>query len=160
MKRLLFAVMLLTIGASNVYAASDSHRKAAEELINVSGAKQSMDRMITQMVNMQLRQKPMMVPYKDVLLKFFNKYLGYDNIKYDFIDIYTEEFTEKELREITAFYNTTTGKKTIVKMPVLMSKGMQVGMSKVKLHVGELREMIQAEARKNAAVNKQPDQKK
>ena len=159
MKRLLSALFILAMTAP-VFAASDKHRQAAEELLNVSGLKVSMERMISQMVQMQLRQKPAMAPYQDIMLKFFNKYLGYDNIKHDFVDIYTEEFSENELHELIAFYKTPVGKKTISKMPILMNKGAQVGMSKVKLHINELRDMIEAEAKKNAENSKQPDAKK
>lgn len=160
MKKIFILLVLLVVTSLNAYAVSDSHRKAAEELMNVSGLKDSMNRMINQMVALQLRQKPVMAPYKNILIKFFKKYLGFDSIKYDFIDVYTEEFTEKELKEITAFYKTPTGKKTITKMPALMNKGAQVGVSKVKMHINELREMIQAEAQKNTPASKQPEQKK
>jgi len=153
-------MLLSALAISNAHAVSKSHRKAAEELLTVTGLKASMDRMITQMVKIQLQQKPMMAPYEDIMMSFFSKYLGYENIKHDFIDIYAEEFSEKELRELTVFYKSPIGKKTITKMPVLMNKGAQVGMSKVKLHINELRDMIQAEAKKNAAMNKLPETKK
>jgi len=130
-------------------AVSSSHRQAAEELLSVSGMKDSMDKMINNMLNMQVRRSPQMVPYKDVMLKFLRKYLSYDSIKGDFVNIYTEEFTEDELRQITAFYRTPVGKKTIQKMPALMKKGAQVGVSKVVAHMAELQSMIKAEAEKN-----------
>jgi len=150
MNKLLVGLMLMAVTALPVSAATKSHKKAAENLLTASGLATSMDRMVVQMVDLQLKQKPAMMPYRDIMLSFFNKYLGYKNIKADFIDIYTSEFTEKELKEITAFYNSPIGKKTIGKMPALMNKGAQMGMNKVRAHMPELRDMIQAEARKNA----------
>ena len=159
MKRL-FIILLLFSMTSFVFAASSaSHRKAAEELLDVTDLKNSMDRMITQMVEMQLQQKPGMDAYRDVFLQFFSKHLGFNSIKSDFIDIYTEEFTEQELRKLTAFYNTPVGKKTITKLPILMQKGAQIGMSKVRMNQNELRDMLQAEAKRLEEKNKkaQPD---
>jgi len=150
MNKLFIGLILMAITTLPAYAATKSHKKAAETLLTTSGLETSMERMITQMVDLQLKQKPAMTPYREIMLTFFNKYLGYKNIKNDFVDIYTAEFTEKELKEITAFYQSPVGKKTIGKMPALMNKGAQLGMSKVKSHMNELRDMIQAEARKNA----------
>jgi len=155
MNKILIMIMLFVFDATGAYAASDSHRKAAEDVLNSSGLKASMNKVIIQMVEIQLNQKPNMQPYKHILLKFFKKHLGYENIKYDFIDIYTEEFTEKELKDISVFYKTPTGKKTISKMPALMQKGAQVGISKVKLHIGELKKMIEDEVKKNSPKQKE-----
>ncbi len=148
MKQLLFVLLFFIMTSVGYAAPSASHRQAAEALLDVTGLKTSMDRMITQMVEMQLRQKPEMGPYRDILLQFFTKYLGFNSIKYDFVDIYTEEFNEQELRELTAFYNTPVGKKTITKLPILMQKGTQIGMSKVRLHQHELITMLQAESKR------------
>lgn len=156
MRILVVALLMFSFVSTPAVAVSKSHRSAAEELLNASGMKDSMNKMIEQMVQLQLRQKPMMEPYRDIMLGFFRKYLGYENIRNDFIDIYTEEFSEKELREISAFYRTPTGRKTIEKMPILMNKGAQVGMGKVKTHINELREMIQEKAKKIAAESVKP----
>lgn len=148
MKHLVVILLALSLNLPVMAATSQAHRQAAEELLEVTGLKGSMDRMITQMVEMQVQQKPEMQPYREVLLQFFAKYLGFNSIKPDFIDIYTEEFTEQELRQLTDFYRTPVGKKTITKLPVLMQKGAQIGMSKVRMHEGELREMLEAEQKR------------
>ena len=154
MKRFFILFILFSMVPSVYAAISASHRQAAEELLQVTGMKTNMERMIVQMVEMQLQQKPGMDAYRDVLLQFFTKYLGYNSIKSDFIDIYTAEFNERELRELIAFYNTPVGKKTITKLPVLMQKGAQIGMSKVRTHQNELRDMLQAEAKRLEQQNK------
>ena len=153
MKILMRVMALLCLLPLASFASSNSHRDAAEELLKVSNLKSSMDRMIVQMVEMQIRAKPVMTPYRDTMLQFFNKYLSYGSIKYDFIDIYTEEFSESELREIIKFYKTPVGQKTITKLPILMQKGAQVGMSKVQSHQGELKEMLDAETKRLEAQN-------
>lgn len=41
--------------------------------------------------------------------------------------VYTESFTEKELDEILAFYDTPVGKKMVAITPELTKKGMEIG---------------------------------
>jgi len=147
MKKLILIVMCCIPALA--MAVSPGHRQAAEELLSVSGMKGSMDKMIDNMLTMQVQRNPNMLPYKDIMMKFLRKYLSFENIRGDFISIYTEEFTEGELRKITAFYRTPVGQKTIQRMPALMRKGAQVGVSKVVAHMGELQAMIKAEAEKN-----------
>ncbi len=72
----------------------------------------------------------------------------FKTLKNDFVNMYVSEFTEKELNDITEFYQTPTGKKTIEKMPALMAKGAQIGEEKVRQNLPELQEMIRAEAEK------------
>ena len=52
----------------------------------------------------------------------------------------------KELKELTAFYETPTGKKTIEKMPQLMAQGAQIGAARVQENMAELQAMIKEES--------------
>ena len=148
MKAKFLILILMTALAGAAWADKATHRKTAEDLLSILNLNDSMNRMINQMVMLQVQRQPQLQPYRHILLDFFGKYLSYNSLKPDFIDIYTEEFTEKELRDIIAFYKTPTGQKTITKMPVLMQKGAPVGMGKVKLHAAELESMIKAEVEK------------
>lgn len=49
---------------------------------------------------------------------------------------------------ITAFYSTPTGRKSIERMPALVSKGAQMGSARVQAHMDELRQLIEAESRR------------
>ena len=51
----------------------------------------------------------------------------YDQVIEDFIDIYVEIFTEKELKDILKFYKTKTGKKFVEVLPDITQKSMLVG---------------------------------
>ena len=146
MKYLLMFVFL--IGSVSAHAVTDAHRNAAEELLQITGLKESLNRTAEQLVDFQIRQNPQMAPYRAVFLEFFKKYMSYDNLKNDIIQIYVEEFSENELKDIIRFYKTPTGRKTIEKLPVLMSKGAQVGMANVKSHMPELKARLEEEIKK------------
>ncbi|WKE64802.1 DUF2059 domain-containing protein [Gallaecimonas kandeliae] len=142
-KRILLISSLLL---SSQAMADEASRAEAEKFLNIIHMKTVLADAMNQMLELQLKQKPVLVPYKGVMLKFMQKYMGYDSLKEDMTKIYSEAFTAKELKEINAFYSTPTGQKTVEKLPALMSKGAQLGYQRVQQHSGELRDMIKAEA--------------
>ncbi len=75
-----------------------------------------------------------------------------DWFKYDFdqqailaelVEVYSENFTDKEINELTAFYETPTGQKFLAKSPELMQIGAQLGMQEGQLKQGLLLERLQ-----------------
>jgi hypothetical protein len=77
-----------------------------------------------------------------------NKHMGYENIRSDLAAMYAETFTEQELRQLTEFYKTPVGRKSINKMPELMAKGGKYGEQKVQANIAELQAMMAAEAKR------------
>ena len=141
-------VSLLLIFGNCIYAQTSSikpsHAKAAEDLLIVTETKESLNQGIATMLKMQLDNNPALKSYEQVFKDFFNKYMSYEALKPDMIKMYADEFTEAELRELIAFYNTPSGKKLAKKQGILMSKGAQIGQDKVKGHMAELETMIKA----------------
>jgi hypothetical protein len=146
--RLLFAVAIACVVASTALADTKSHRKAAEDLLKLMGVESQMEKSLEQMTEIQIKASPQLAPFKDVMKKFYAKHMSYANVKEDYITIYVDAFTEKELKEIATFYKTPTGKKMVEKMPELMGKGMELGAKRVQDNQAELIQMIQAEAAK------------
>jgi hypothetical protein len=131
---------------SPAVAGEESHRQAAEKLLRMAGMERALEQSIEQMLKVQLQQQPSLGPYKEVMLKFLKKHMSFESLKGDIATIYMEEFTEPELNEIMAFYETPTGRKTLEKMPRLMMKGAQLGITRVQQNIVELQEMIKAES--------------
>ncbi|HEX8428490.1 DUF2059 domain-containing protein [Hymenobacter sp.] len=121
---------------------SASHRKAAEELLTVMGSEKNTSEMTSQMLQAQLSQRPEMKPVEPEMRAFITKYMGWAAIKDDMTALYAQEFTEKELKELTKFYQTPTGRKTVQKMPQLMMAGMEIGQKRVQEHLPELQQVI------------------
>ena len=142
---IIFLIMNMLLSSLAV-AGEDTHRQAAEKLLYIAGMEKALEQSIEQMLNIQLQQQPSLAPYKEIMLRFLKKHMGFESLKEDIVAIYIEEFTEKELNEIIAFYETPTGRKTIEKMPKLMAKGAQLGVSRVQQNIGELQQMIKAES--------------
>lgn len=136
-------LIFLLLAGTQAYASAKSE---AEKLVVALELDQSMDRGMENMLAIQMRQNPNLAPFKDVMLKFLRKHMSYKSLKPDLIRIYSEAFTEPELKEINAFYRTDVGKKAIRLMPELVNKGGQLGAQRVRENLPELQQMIQAEA--------------
>jgi len=133
--------------AGQSHADADA-RKEAEIMLTGLGMETVLEQSIEETLNMQLEQRPKLVPFKGVMLGFLKKYMSFESLKQDMIDIYADAFTAPELREINAFYRTPTGTKAIRLMPELMAKGGQLGARKVQDHMEELQQLITAEAKR------------
>jgi hypothetical protein len=145
---LLALVVVISATAPAVRADTQSHRKAAEELFRAMNIDKQMESALNQTLTLQIKQNPQLEPYKEAMRKFFAKHISYEALKDDLVQIYVEEFTEEELRQILAFYQTAAGKKMVEKGPALMGKCMQLGMNRITKHEDELRQTIEAEVKK------------
>jgi len=103
----------------------------------------SLPTLAEQLVESQLQQHPQLTPQRDIFQRFFNKYLRWESVKEDMISVYTQEFTEQELKKLTAFYQTPVGKKASEKMPKLVFVGGQIGLKHAEAHKAELQQMIE-----------------
>lgn len=130
---------------------SASHRQAAETLLTLIYPAGSFDKLVDQMLDAQLKQRPEAAAIEPEMRAFFSKYMSWNSLKGDMVEIYSRNFTEPELREISKFYQTPTGRKMSSVLPQLMQSGMEIGQKRVQEHLPELQEAIKA---KMAAQNK------
>lgn len=145
----------LSVQLTNGLIADDgSHQKAVEEMFTVMNMDSLSSKLIDQMLQMQLQRNPELEPYKGTLKEFFAKHVGWASMKDEMVQNYKEAFTEHEIKEITAFYKTPTGQKALQKMPELMAKGAQIGVSRVQNNIGELQEMLEKEMEKQKELKK------
>ncbi|MFL6595845.1 MAG: DUF2059 domain-containing protein [Chthoniobacterales bacterium] len=145
MKLLLSALAAAVLILPPIARADDaSHKAAAESLLNLMGMESLLSQSIDQMLQMQVKQNPAIAPYQAEMKNFLGKYMSWPSMKDDMVKIYMEEFTEQELKELTAFYQTPLGKKTVQRMPALMSKGAEMGQKRVQEHLPELQAAIAA----------------
>jgi hypothetical protein len=123
--------------------------KAAEEMLLVSGTSAQFDKSVQNVINQYSGQIPETnrAAFVQVMTSFLNKYSSWDILKKDLMLMYAREFTEAELKQLTAFYKTPLGIKLNQKQPVLMQTAMTIGQQAVIAHQDELKQML-AEAMK------------
>ncbi len=130
---------------------NDSHAQAAIDLFDVMHMQETMSRAIDKMLDVQARANPALAPYRDTMRTFLLKYMGWDSLEPEMVEVYRAEFTETELVEIADFYGTPLGQKVIRLLPSLAAKGAAIGQARVQSNMAELQELLAAdEAQRNA----------
>ena len=143
MKVFAVAFWLLATFQLSFGQARDSHRAAAEALLVAAQTEKTIAASIDQMLAQQIGQNPSMKDYEGIMKTFFAKYMSWNALKSDMAKLYTDEFSEEELKKITAFYRTEIGKKMVSKQTVILQKSMMLGQQSVQSHLPELQEAIQ-----------------
>jgi uncharacterized protein len=102
----------------------------------------SLPKVVEQVVETQVQKNPQLASQREVLQRFLTAYLHWESVKEETITAYTHEFTEPELQQLTAFYQTPLGKKANEQLPQLAFIAGQVGLKKAQAHETELRQML------------------
>ena len=94
------------------------------ELLETMGSTQAMKTSFEYMINYYKQNNPQISSeYWDNA----SKHVDYDELVQKLIPIYSKHFTEQEIVDLLNFYNTSTGKKMIDKMPVILQESMEIG---------------------------------
>ena len=148
MIKAIFAAVLVGCVSTLSAAESGTHQKAAEQTLSLMDMETVLKKSVDEMMKAQIQANPTIAPFEGVMRQFFAKHMSWDSLKADLVKVYMEEFSEQELKDLNAFYQTPTGKKAVQSMPTLMSKGSQIGTQKVQQHMPELQAAIAEEAKK------------
>lgn len=142
MKKLLLAILIAFPCVA--FSQTAQHLKAGEQFVEVSGFKSSFGEIVDTMLKTQIGSIPEQYREKftQVMKEFMNKYFNYEILKPKMAKMYADEFTEKELVELTRFYSSEIGKKFADKSAKLMQKGVELGQNAVVEHKPELEKMI------------------
>lgn len=151
---LLTFILLLAI-TTLVAQNDESHRTAVENLLVTIEFEQNMLDTIDNMLEMQIRQNPDLIAFKDVMNDFFVKHLTSDHVKQRYINIYVESFTEKEILELTGFFKTDLGNKYYQESQNITVKGMQISEEVVQQNMDEFQAAMMERARELEGVMNQ-----
>jgi hypothetical protein len=68
--------------------------------------------------------------------------IGWNKLQPDMVKLYTSNFTEKELKDLVAFYESPLGKKVLTKMPELTQQSAQLTQSKLESAVPVVNKLL------------------
>ena len=122
MKKNILAIAFLVFGVfTNAQSSKDV--KIAE-LLETMGSTQAMKTSFEYMINYYKQNNPQISSqYWDNSLK----HVDYNELVQKLVPVYSKHFTEQEIVDLLNFYNTSTGKKMIEKMPVILEESMEIG---------------------------------
>jgi hypothetical protein len=134
--------------------------KAAYKLFDVLKMKEGISSALNQSLQVQVKRQPAMKPYEDIYKKFFAKYTKWDDMKKDLAKLYAQAFTVKEMQELTKFYSSEVGKKSLTIMPRLTQLSMLLAQQRIAKHADELKKAVAERAKELEAQAKKTPAKK
>ncbi|WP_145255606.1 DUF2059 domain-containing protein [Pseudomonas sp. DE0157] len=134
--RVLCAAVALACGSGQVLAATASHNAAAEKFLTLANA----DKLGTP-VYMQVQQmfaqrfaqtkapaskQPVLESYQAKANAALDNAIGWNKLKPKMVDLYTQTFTEQELKDLVKFYESPLGRKVLREMPKVTQQSAQL----------------------------------
>lgn len=154
MSRTFLLITIVTFALFTNPAWAEDHREAARELMKVSGTQQIMSQMQLQIENMFLNisddesynkaQKEIVTKYRGQVSDILKSEMVWDKIENDVIDVYMASFTEKELKDMTAFYKTPLGQTMIEKMPEVMLSSAEIARQQMRYVIPQVKQLGQS----------------
>ncbi|MGA8163721.1 MAG: DUF2059 domain-containing protein [Waddliaceae bacterium] len=138
-----YGIFIIAMAATFNLMAGNSRQEAANELLEIMQFEKTMDDAVDGIVEMQMRACPEMAQFEEEFRTFFSKYLDAEHLKEYIVDLYVELFTEKELHELTAFYQTDLGQKMIHNLPRVMQRTSEIVQARIIKHIGELESLVE-----------------
>lgn len=141
MKTILLMLSLLLV--ANVATATDVHkREDIKRLIELMDMDAMIDSLYVQMegmmrnmaVEMNVREdeRDIFDEYMQKMLGIMREDMSWAKMQPGIIDVYEDNFTQKEVDDMLAFYETETGQSLIKKMPLLMQESMKISQGMVQ----------------------------
>lgn len=124
-------------------APTKEHKEEAFKFMDELNFKKLMSDSVENSVKTLIHTNPKLEKHKEKLKGFYEKCVSYDAIKDDLAEMYANDFTAEELKEMTAFYHSKLGKKMLEKTPSLMQKSMQFGQERVSKNMDELNKILE-----------------
>ncbi len=147
--------LVLAAGPARAQA-SAGQRAAATELLLAMHAPETLQGAVQAGVDAQLRASPELAGVEDVIRGFIARYVSWEALGEQYVQIYADSFTEDELRQMTDFYRTDVGQKLARATPRLMAQGAALGERAVQEHRAELQQLILARLTPPAAPASSP----
>ncbi len=139
-------VLAQAVPAAPIDAATARHRQAAEVLLRLTSSPESYNQSVDQKLTMMFKQfpdKPNRIETQEKMRVFLQKYLSWESILPELAKLYTRNFTEVELRDLIAFYQTPTGRKLVALLPQFSQARMNIGQRRMQEHMAEFEQLFQ-----------------
>jgi len=143
------ALLFSAVGVrpSECLADAESHRAAAERLLNVFGVRDQILAVQSKIFEPQLSRYKDLGQAKLVLPQFYAQYMSYEVLRNDLLALFTKEFSEEELNAASDFYGSPAGKKWLERTRDLRAQVGSMIMAAGQSHITELRSMLKEELR-------------
>ncbi|HEY3278691.1 MAG TPA: DUF2059 domain-containing protein [Syntrophorhabdaceae bacterium] len=158
MKRLIIFVLCITAVTALTAMADDAagRKQAAMELVEIMNGRAMRDEMVKAVDDMMEKQfefaaadlsaeaRKTMEALKKEYFDWLSESLSWEQMRTLFVDVYTEVFTEEEMKELNGFYRSPLGRKMLDKMPRLIEATMRKSREMVQKKLPEFNARLDA----------------
>jgi hypothetical protein len=116
--------------------------QAAKGLLKEMGLEQVYKRAVESSTKRLVNANPKFKKIEDKIKAFYEKTIGWNVMKDDLAKLYAKYYTADELKDITSFYKTKTGKKVLHTMGSLTYEGQKLTRDRLMPHMDELKKML------------------
>ena len=145
---ILFFLLIGLAGVAHAQEASEGERQAALDLLEAMDTQRTFEASMEAMIKMQTQQNPAAASLEPIMRAFFAEHLAWEQIEPDYVALYTDLYTEDELRKMIDFYQTDVGRKMVEVMPEMAVRSQQITQRHIQEHAGELQQKIMEEMQK------------
>lgn len=121
-----------------------SHAAAVQDLFKAVNLEAEVKSMPDAMIASEVSRNPGLEPFRDVMVNWLKKYMTWQAMAPELTKLYAANFTEDELKAMSAFYRTPAGKKTLQKLPELTQRSAMIGAQLGQAHSEELKALMTA----------------
>ncbi|MBU3056742.1 DUF2059 domain-containing protein [Pseudomonas indica] len=150
--RALCAAALLACAGGQALADDASHAANAEQFLKLAHADKLTVPVYAQVQQMFAQRfaeskapeakKAVLESYQAKANAALDRAVGWDKLKPDMVKLYTSNFSESELKDLIAFYQSPLGKKVMEKMPALTAQSAQLTQAKLETAVPEVNKLL------------------
>ncbi|MGH8353335.1 MAG: DUF2059 domain-containing protein [Pseudomonas sp.] len=150
--RILCTALLFACVSGPALADSASHAANAEQFLKLAHADKlavPVYAQVQQMFAQRFTQaqapegkKALLESYQAKANAALDKAVSWDKLKPEMVKLYTDNFSESELKDLIAFYQSPLGKKVLEKMPTLTAQSAQMTQAKLETAVPEVNKLL------------------
>ena len=128
---------LMAVGSTQVLADARSHDADAERFLQLAHADKLAVPVYAQVQQMFAQRFAEAKANAEL-----DKAVGWDKLKPDMVKLYTSNFSEQELKDLIAFYQSPLGQKVLQKMPALTAQSAQITQTKLETAVPSVNKLL------------------
>ena len=137
--------------AKNPRKHTDAEYAVAFAFCDAAGIAESQRNVLRMTLDSLTRNNPTLRELRPTLERIIARSLGYEAVKYDYADLFLDEFTLDELRELTRLSKLPVMRKYLSKQQTMMQAGSMIAKKHLAPHQQEIRAEIRALLLKKAA---------
>lgn len=122
-----------------------SHMAAARAFIAVIRLPEVAAAGVNVSIDEQVRANPALEPFRTTMKQWGIELFNTDEAKNAFAEVYAATFTESELRQLIAFYQTPLGEKVAASQATLAVRGAEIGRNLAQAHQADLMARLQSQ---------------